>query len=248
VTYKKPYEDNIVFVTAAEKNYFNQLILLINSYYKHINNKFIVYDIGLDKKQSRYLEDNHKNIILRKFQFDQYPKFMGEYVDGKLGDYAWKPVIINEVLLESKSKVVWLDAGNLITRKIRFLKIALTTNRIIVPSSSNTIKKWTHPKTIEYIGIQNNILNKKNFASGLIGFDYNSKEARLVSELWSKFSQIQECISPKGSSRLNHRQDQAVLTLLLYKYFFKGSFKRLLHPQTNFIFGVLFHKRKIYNF
>jgi hypothetical protein len=248
VIYKKPYEDDIVFVTAAEKNYFNQLILLINSYYKHINNQFIVYDIGLDKKQSRYLEDNHKNIILKKFQFDQYPKFLGEYVDGKLGNYAWKPVIIDEVLKQSKSKVVWLDAGNLITRKIRFLKIALTTYRIIVPSSSNTIKDWTHPKTIEYIGIQNNILNKKNFASGLVGFDHNFKEARNISELWSELSQIQECISPKESSRLNHRQDQAVLTLLLYKYLYKGNLKRFMHPQTNFIFGVLFHKRKIYNF
>ena len=39
VIYKKPYEDDIVFVTAAEKNYFNQLILLINSYNKHLNNQ-----------------------------------------------------------------------------------------------------------------------------------------------------------------------------------------------------------------
>ena len=79
-------------------------------------------------------------------------------------------------------------------------------------------------------------------------FDYNSKNARNISELWNKFSQIQECISPVGSSRLNHRQDQAVLTLLLYKYVFKSSYKKFIYPQTNFIYGILFHKRKIYNF
>ena len=224
VIYKKPYENNIVFITAAEKNYFNQLNSLINSYYKHLNNKLIVYDIGLDKKQIQYLKDNYQNLIIRKFQFDQYPKFMGEYFDEKLGDYAWKPVIVDEVMRQSKSKVVWLDAGNLITKKIIFLKIALTASGIVVPASSNTIKDWTHPKTIEYIGINKKYLNKNNFASGLIGFDYNSKNARVISELWSKFSQIQDCISPKGSSRLNHRQDQAVLTLLLYNYFFKSSF------------------------
>ena len=248
VIYKKPYDNDIVFVTAAEKNYFNHLILLINSYYKNLNNQLIVYDIGLDEKQSQYIRDNYQNLILQKFQFEKYPEFISQYFDGKLGNYAWKPIIIDEVLKQNKSKVVWLDAGNLITKKIRFLKIALTRNGIIVPSSSNTIKEWTHPKTIEYIGIQNNILDKRNFASGLVGFDYNLKEARIISELWSEFSQIQECISPKESSRLNHRQDQAVLTLLLYKYFFKGNLKRLMHPQTNFIFGVLFHKRKIYNF
>ena len=190
VIYKKPYDNDIVFVTAAEKNYFNQLILLINSYYKHLNNQFIVYDIGLDKKQSQYIKDNYENLILRKFQFEQYPKFIGQYFDGKLGNYAWKPVIIDEVLKQSKSKVVWLDAGNVITKKIKFLKIALTTKGIIVPTSSNTIKEWTHPKTIEYIGVQNSILNKRNFASGLVGFDYKLKEARKISELWSEFSQI----------------------------------------------------------
>lgn len=248
VIYKKPYEDNLIFVTAAEKNYFDRLVLLINSYYKNINNQLIVYDIGLDKKQLKYLKDNFQSLKLRKFQFNKYPEFISHYFDEKLGNYAWKPVIVDEVLKQSKSKVVWIDAGNLITKKIIFLKIALTTNGIIVASSSNTIKEWTHPKTIQYMGIQSNILNKQNFASGLVGFDYKLKDARIVSELWSEFSQIQECISPEGSSRLNHRQDQAVLTLLLYKYIFKSSFKRFIHPQTNFIFGVLFHKRKIYNF
>ena len=49
--YKKPYDNNIIFVTAAEKNYFNELDSLINSFYKHLTNKFVLYDIGLDKKQ-----------------------------------------------------------------------------------------------------------------------------------------------------------------------------------------------------
>ena len=149
---------------------------------------------------------------------------------------------------ECKSKVVWLDAGNLITKKIIFLKIALSASGIIVPTSSNTIRDWTHPKTIEYIGIDNKYLDSNNYASGLIGFDYKSKKANKIADLWSNFSQIQECISPLDSSRENHRQDQAVLTLLLYKYFFTNKFKKFIYPQTNFIFGILFHKRKIYNF
>ena len=89
---------------------------------------------------------------------------------------------------------------------------------------------------MEYIGLNKKHLNHSNFASGLIGFDYNSKNARNISELWNKFSQIQECISPVGSSRLNHRQDQAVLTLLLYKYVFKNSYKSsFTHKQTSFM-------------
>ncbi len=248
IIYRKPYQNNIIFVTAAEKNYFKQLDSLLESYYKNLSNKLIVYDIGLEKDQVNYLKDKYEKLNIRIFQFNHYPKFIGEYFDDKLGNYAWKPVIVNELMQECKSKVVWLDAGNLITKKIIFLKIALSASGIIVPTSSNTIRDWTHPKTIEYIGINNKYLDSNNYASGLIGFDYKSKKANKIAELWSKFSQIQECISPLDSSRENHRQDQAVLTLLLYKYFFTNKFKKFIYPQTNFIFGILFHKRKIYNF
>ena len=248
IIYRKPYQNNIIFVTAAEKNYFKQLDSLLESYYKNLSNKLIVYDIGLEKDQVNYLKDKYKKLNIRIFRFNHYPKFIGEYFDDKLGNYAWKPIIVNELMQECKSKVVWLDAGNLITKKIIFLKIALSASGIIVPTSSNTIRDWTHPKTIEYIGINNKYLDSNNYASGLIGFDYKSKKANKIAELWSKFSQIQECISPLDSSRENHRQDQAVLTLLLYKYFFTNKFKKFIYPQTNFIFGILFHKRKIYNF
>ena len=246
--YKKPFDNNIIFVTAAEKNYFNQLESLLKSYNKYLSNKLIVYDIGLTENQLKYLKNNFENFEIIKFQFNQYPKFIGEYFDDKLGNYAWKPIIVDKVMNQHKSKVVWLDAGNLVTKKVIFLKIALTASGLVVPTSSNTIKDWTHPRTIEYIGINRKYLSSNNYASGLIGFDYNSKKAKNISELWCKFSQIQDCISPKDSSRDNHRQDQAVLTLLPYKYFFTNNFKKFIYPQTNFIYGILFHKRKIYNF
>ena len=248
IVYRKPYQNDIIFVTAAEKKYFEQLDSLLESYYKHLSNELIVYDIGLEKGHTDYLKEKYENLCIKKFRFNDYPKFIGEYFDDKLGNYAWKPIIVNKLMQDYKSKVVWLDAGNLITKKIIFLKIALSASGIVVPTSSNTIKDWTHPKTIEYVGIDNKYLDSNNYASGLIGFDYKSKKASKIAELWSNFSQIQECISPLGSSRKNHRQDQAVLTLLLYKYFFTNKFKKFIYPQTNFIFGILFHKRKIYNF
>ena len=43
-----------------------------------------------------------------------------------------------------------------------------------------------------------------------------SKSSSNLASQWSKYSQIEECIAPKNSNRFNHRQDQAVLTLLIY--------------------------------
>ena len=47
--YKKFYDNNILFVSAAEKNYFSQLISLIESFLSHSKCRIIIYDIGLEK-------------------------------------------------------------------------------------------------------------------------------------------------------------------------------------------------------
>lgn len=248
IKYKKMYEDDIVFVSAIEKNYFSQIKSLLHSYEKYLNNKFILYDLGMEENQIEFIKNNHRHVEIRNFSFTHYPKFISRYFDDKLGNYAWKPVIIDDVLNESSKKVVWLDAGNLIDKKITFLKIALTAKGIIVPISSNRIKDWTHKITQEYIGLSKKHLNKSNYASGLIGFDFNSPKAKQISHEWKEYSLIQDCISPPGSSRKNHRQDQAVLTLILYKNLFKNRFVQLTYPSTNFILGVLFHKKKIFDF
>jgi hypothetical protein len=41
---------------------------------------------------------------------------------------------------------------------------------------------------------------------------------------WCECTLRRECIAPEGSDRSNHRQDQAVFTILYYKYQEKYNF------------------------
>ena len=240
-------EDDIVFVTATDSYYFDKVINLLESFFQHSKNKLYLYDLGLEDEQRIFLK-KYKTLTVKKFDFENNPDFIGKYKEKKLGSYAWKPIIVYQLLVEVKSKVVWLDAGNLINKNIKNLKTFLRVKNIVVPISSNRIKDWTHPQTIEYIGLDKKYYSRNNYASGLIGFNYNSPKALKVAEEWKNFSMIKDCIAPKGSNRGNHRQDQAVLTLLLYKYIFKNRLLQLLYPRSNFSLGVLFHSKKISDF
>ena len=240
-------ECDIVFVTATDSYYFDKVINLLESFFKHSKNKIYLYDLGLEDEQRIFLK-KYKTLKVRKFDFENNPDFIGKYIDKKLGSYAWKPIIIYQLLVELKSKVVWLDAGNLINKNIKNLKSFFNVKNLLVPISSNRVVDWTHPQTINYIGLDKKNYLRNNYASGLIGFDYNSPESLKVAEDWKNFSMIEDCIAPKGSNRDNHRQDQAVLTLLLYKYIFKNRVTQLTYPRSNFYLGVLFHKNKIYDF
>ncbi len=247
VNKNKINENDIVFVTATDSYYFDKVINLLESFFQHSKNEFYLYDLGL-KDEQRILLKKYKTLKVKKFDFKNNPDFIGKYVDKKLGSYAWKPIIIYDLLLEVKSKVVWLDAGNLINKNIKNLKHFLNVKNIVVPLSSNRVKDWTHPQTIKYIGLDKKNYLRNNYASGLIGFNYNSPDSLRVAKDWKRFAMIEDCIAPKGSNRENHRQDQAVLTLLLYKHIFKSKLIQLTYPRSNFSLGVLFHGRNISDF
>ena len=83
----------------------------------------------------------------------------------------------------------------------------------------------------------NSILRKRNISGGIVGFAKNSSLVDDLLDEWYKHSINEEIIAPTGSSRSNHRQDQAILSVLIHK--FKLS---LLTPRTHRIFGILKHQ------
>ena len=48
-----------------------------------------------------------------------------------------------------------------------------------------------------------------------------------------KYSLIQECIAPQGSSRENHRQDQSILSILKYQ-----NKQKIYSPKMKLNFGI----------
>ena len=70
-----------------------------------------------------------------------------------------------------------------------------------------------------------------------MGFAINSEKMKDLLLDWNEFSLRKEVIAPKGSNRLNHRQDQAILSVLIHQH----GFSRLT-PRTHKIFGILRHQ------
>ena len=84
------------------------------------------------------------------------------------------------------------------------------------PESSNSVKDWSHASTIQNLNFPSEYLNSPNFSSGLVGIAQNEKKIKELINKWEYFALDKETLAPKGSSRENHRQDQTILTLLVY--------------------------------
>jgi len=209
---------NVKIITASDYKFYDSLIQLIDSIIIHEpNTNIVVYDIGLMTSHIEELKKTNR-VELKTFDFEKYPKFLSERDKfGKLGAYAWKSAILNEVLEhENKDIVLWLDAGNILTSSLKRLKKVVLLNNFYSPLSAGNLIDWCHPKTLQFLNAPKYIFKKANLTGGLVAFNTASSFAKDLAKKWYKNSMIEDCIAPPDSDRNNHRQDQSVLSILFY--------------------------------
>ena len=213
----KNNQESIIVVTATDKFFYNSLLQLLENLKKiEIDNKIIVFDLGLEGWQYENLKNY--NITLEKFQFSNYPNFLSKRDSfNKLGQYAWKPVIIYETMLKYESAVLWLDTGNLVKNSLATVFQIIIQNGFLSPYSKGTISEFTHIDTLNILDRKGNIRTKRNLTGGLVGFNWHNLEARSMAKEWHNISLKEHVIAPLNSGRENHRQDQSVLSIIAHK-------------------------------
>ena len=222
----------LTLTTAANFRYFNFLKQVLKnvievSNSKNIQIRIIVYNLGMNESQIKEIK-LFQQVTLENFDFDRYPEHVSlEKYHGHNCTYAWKPIIVYDVCEKYGGLVHWLDTRNLYFNFNNLIKI-LETEYIYTPISSGTIKTWTHPTCLKYMdGDRFKNYSPRNAA--IIGINYNIDWVRKLIKEWRDLALVKECICPDGSDRSNHRQDQAVLTILFYKYLEIYKFKNIRH-------------------
>ena len=203
-------------VTGADRSHGASLRQMLASVRRHEPDlRVVVYDLGLTTWQ-RLRIGKRRQLEWRRFEFEKYPAYFDIRV--KAGEYAWKPVIIGNLLEEVGGPVLWLDAGVVVTEPLRALRAALRTCGFYSPRSPGTIADWTHPKMLAYFGLDADwARDKRNLNGSCVAFDPSFEAASALAQHWREGALIRACIAPEGSDRRNHRQDQALLTVLAHQ-------------------------------
>ncbi|CAG8559841.1 1687_t:CDS:2 [Ambispora gerdemannii] len=210
--------------TAASENHFCVLqswIYNAQNTLHELNNEslvpqIIIYDLGLLNYQRSILKYLHTKGFfteLRRFNYTKYPNFWN--INKKRGEYAWKAGIIREVAKEFPGIVAWLDSGSMFKKEFltNLLNITRVHKGFFSAKSKGRIPQWTHPGTFKYFNLRPyRFRNYRNCNGAMIVFD--TRKTQPLIDAWYKCALVKDCIAPKGSDRKNHRQDQAVLTLL----------------------------------
>lgn len=215
--YKSKQE--LIIVTGSDSSHFKSLYQLLESLQMfEKNTKTIIFDLGITDEEREIIKNDFPKFELRIFDYSTYPKYFNTYLNA--GEYAWKPVIINNILSEFKTSVCWLDGGNKVIKPLTSIRKIVELIGFYSPFSKGIISDWTHPKTLEFLNVSNDkdVLKQPNLNGACVSINFNNVDVRNVIQKWSDCAKLKDCIAPEGSSRKNHRQDQAVLSTLVYKY------------------------------
>jgi hypothetical protein len=211
-----PPVSKLVVVTAADSSHALSLDRFLSSLRdQHDPFTVLVYDLGLEPAEHKQLAEKYPQSQLRMFDYSSYPEYFNIKVQA--GQYAWKPVILAGAAEEFREAVCWMDAGNLITSRLIWIRKILRSLGVYSPVSKGRIRDWTHPRTLEYLGVAPGLLNRRNLNGACLAVDYRSDQGMQLLRRWRECALIRDCIAPLGSDRSNHRQDQAVLSVLCHQ-------------------------------
>lgn len=237
--FKEPKSnERIQIISASDNTHQKSLYNLLNSISQYEPNaKVTIFDLGMNSDFLVMLVNKFPSVEFVRFPFEKFPSYY--YIKIEAGSYAWKPAAI-ELAKPWNETVLWLDAGNLLTGKLTFLRKSVQKYGFFSPYSTGYIEEWTHPKVLSSMDVDPSLLEARNLAANVICFSSSNKRASGLVEEWILASKNKDLIAPDGSSRLNHRQDQSLLTILAYKsgmvtYGDLGEFPRR-------IFKILVHQ------
>jgi Protein of unknown function (DUF1647) len=217
---------NLVVVTAASSNHAGALRQLLASL-RRLDADVECYDLGLTARERDALP-RWPGARFHTFDYDAWPPHLDVNVNA--GEYAWKPVIVAEVVDRLQAErpnadVLWADAGCFFHTLDPIAAAITSSGGLWVRRSAGTMRDWTHPLMFRYLRVDpSDYADRRNADATLVGFAVGTAPlaardavCRDVVAPWKACALARDCIAPPGSSRRNHRQDQAVLSYLIHR-------------------------------
>lgn len=215
--------EKLTIVTASDSSHFKSLLNLLSSVSNFEPGIIVkIWDLGLNQKELDEIRRRFSSYQIFRFSFENYPQHFRNK-----SNYAWKPALIWQEFSTNDGLILYLDAGNLITDELFWLRKFISSKGFFSAYSSGQVSDWTHPSMLAYFEIPKRIYVKPNLNAAILGFDTQNVKTRQLLMEWNRCAMTHLCIAPEGSTRENHRFDQAALTCIAY---LKKFAPRGIHP------------------
>lgn len=203
-------------VTAADHRYARtmmQLLLSAERQGEHRHAQWVFYDLGLTDADCRLLATRFPWTRLKPFPSSGYPS----HVAFAAVSDAWKPLIIAEAAKSFGGPLFWFDPGTILKAPLDQALHSLERQGFWGLRSQMPLAWKCDPRVLEALGVPLEVRHVREYAAGAVGFDLATGLGRELVEDWARLSLMED-----------HIADQALLSCLLAKAMFAGSFEQTL--------------------
>ena len=204
----------MVFVSAASPRYFPALENLVGSIdYWAPDQHIVIYNLGLDVAQLAEIGRWRNAAVVPQFVPDDAPPHVRV-----MRDYAWKPIAMGHAI-EHHEAILWIDAGSdLRSPPDVMLRHLRTDGHFFVQGQDLDMTLMSHDGCYEALGeTKSEFQGLQHFAGNLQGYVRNGPAHHRILRSLVQHALEPECIAPEGSNLSNHRFDQTLLSILIYR-------------------------------
>lgn len=213
----KSRRNSLAIVTGANSPFYessrDNLLKTISKYENHA--EIYYWDLGLSETEVAELQRLFPFIHIIPFDYDKYPYFYAlEY-----HNYAFKSACIYETMKIAQTHYLfWLDAGCAIKDSLKAVRVLLKIYGFYSPNSSTSISALTYPTVIKDFLPERfiHIAKSRMLSGGIVGVNLWDFSAVQIIREWYQLTSDLSLLTPEGSNRENHRQDQSLLSLVYY--------------------------------
>ena len=139
------------------------------------------------------------------------------------GGYTWKMIPFSDAFFAWKGVTFWIDGGSVIRDGISREVTTVRYNGMYTPVSSGTVGRWVYPDMLLFLK-ENGFITKEispNDGMGCGGhLIVNYANKTVVNRFMIPYRQCaytEKCITPRGSTMENHRQDQSFVSVMVHE-------------------------------
>ncbi len=186
----------------------------------YVSNQRVLVNSGLNKCVQHSLQYSKKDI-----DNSYYMKHKDILDESRgAGYWLWKPYLILKSLesIPENDYLLYMDSGAVIRKPVDQLIDELSGNNVILFENYHTNKKYIKREVLQYFDFDNEIIRNKPQLVATFIFIKNNEDSRRFIREWLRISEHKNLINDSKSSNeykdfIDHRHDQAIISLLYYK-------------------------------
>jgi hypothetical protein len=201
----------LTIVSAADQAYWRCLYQFLRNAERldlPSQYQFVAYDLGLDARSRQFLQSRFPWCEFRRFAFEQYPPHIGR----DLATFAWKPLLLHEVLSAAKSPVLWLDSATLIRQPLDGVIADIRRFGVYSLRGQSTLRESCDSDILDALKVPDEMRERPIHVGGVLGFDADNPTAQKLVAVWRKHHLVADFVR-KATAR--HKADQALLSTVM---------------------------------